>query len=126
MISYLFEHLTAGLWNYVWHWGTAMFIIIACIAVYVLADYVSAVPVVRIFAAPLQKYKIDLLWVAAAAALYLVGLATGDADATNRCKVQQVVVQKEITVIVNDAEAAKAAAEKQGIKMEDSFDDPNN
>ncbi len=114
MLGYLFEHAVAGVWSQVWHWGTAVGLIILLVA----ASYFSAA--IPIFGPWLHEARKDLLWAAFGIFLFTFGMGVGTKDEKKVCTAQTVVVTKYVDKAVSKVKTPKARAEK------DPFDNPEN
>jgi Ni,Fe-hydrogenase I cytochrome b subunit len=114
MLSYIFEHAVAGIWDQIWHWGTAVGLIILLVAA---AYFTTAIPVIGPY---LQDARKDLLWAALGIFLFTFGMGVGTKDEKKICTAQTVVVTKFVDKAVAKTKLPKAHAEK------DPFDNPEN
>jgi len=112
MLPYTLELAFAGTWQYIFHWGIGVALIIGLLAA---AYFTTAIPLIGPF---LGEFHKDLLWAAFAVAVFLAGSWMGDKDATIRCKAQQIVVEKTVKNAVNKATHPS--------KRQDRWDDPHN
>jgi hypothetical protein len=130
MIPFGIKLALAGLWPLVWHWGTPVAIIILCLAAELAIGWFSAsVPFVATFLKPLQK---DLLWVAAAAGLFLYGFSDGVSVEHTRSIAQQHALTKQVDKVVDQVlkdPANQPQPEVKGkarIAPRDKWDSPEN
>lgn len=90
---YLIHLAFAGVWAYVFHWGTGVALIALCLFAAYGTQVIAAVPLVGPFLArglaPLRK---DLLWAAVAVAVAMGGMYVGNKDASARCVAKANVV----------------------------------
>lgn len=104
----------AGLWPLVWHWGTPVAIIILClIGEFVIGWFASSVPFIEKWLKPLQ---VDLLWIAAAAGIYLWAFSTGIQVENARTKAQSATVTRQIDRVVDEVLKAPENQPKPDVK----------
>ncbi len=91
MINLLWLKLAfAGLGPMVFHWGIGVGAIILLV---VAAEFSTMIPIIGPW---FEKVRKDLLWVAVAIALVLVGEWIGARDAAARCEAKAAVVTSEV------------------------------
>lgn len=88
----------AGLGPLIWHWGVGVGAIIILVAA---AELTTAIPIIGNW---LDKVRKDLLWVAVAIALALVGEYIGARDANGRCDAKAAVVEQAVDKAVTNAD----------------------
>ncbi len=108
------ELALAGIWPFVWHWGTEIGLIILLVAA---AYFSAAIPVIGPFLAGLRK---ELYMVAGAIAVLMAGQVIGAHDANNRCKAKQTVIEK---IVVKEVAKTKTPA---AVHQDDPFDSKDN
>ena len=96
----------AGLGPLVWHWGIGVGIIIIILAVEWFLGYLPFV----------QRIRKDLLWIAFAIAILLLGEWVGKRDADLRCAAKAEVIQSTVDQANTDA---------NGNPLKDKFDEDN-
>ncbi len=112
------QSLFAGAWAFIWHWGTGIaLIILLCAGAY----FTTAVPVLGPF---LGRFRKDLLWAAAAIAVFLGGQYIGAQDANRRCAAKQEIVKERVNSIVDGVKSEKPPAD--GSAPRDKWDTPEN
>lgn len=114
MVWYWIQTTTAGLWSFIWHWGVGVASIILLVGG---AVFSQSIPLIGPYLHELRK---DMLWAAAAIALFLGGQWVGARDAANRCEKKAVVIEKIVKQTVKGVQTPKAATQK------DKWDNPNN
>lgn len=111
----------AGLWGFLFHWGTGVALIGLCLLGAYGTQLINVIPLVgpflSAFFTPLRK---DLLWAAAAIALFLAGQAIGAHDEAVRCAAKAAVIDNVVKNAVDGTDTP--AAQKQP----DPFDNPEN
>lgn len=104
----------AGIWPMIWHWGLGVGIIIVCLG---CAFFSSFIPVIGTWLGGIRK---DLEWIAACTAIFLMAEAIGAHDEALHCAAKAVVIDKDVTKVVQDTETPRAE------KASDPYDNPEN
>ena len=113
-VWYWIQTTTAGWLAYIMHWGLGIASIILLVAG---AIFSQSIPIIGPY---LHEIRKDMLWAAAAIALFLGGQWVGAHDAANRCDKKAVVIEKIVKQVVKGTTTPKAAGQK------DKYDSPNN
>lgn len=114
-LQFAWEHLTAGAAPLIWHWGIGIGIIIICIGLDIATFFI---PIVGEYLTPLRK---DLLWIAAAVALFLFAEGMGVRDEHVRNMAQQKVLLNQVDRVVSqvlaepDVQPQPATHTKKGV-----------
>lgn len=87
----------AGAGSFIFHWGTGVALLILCAVIYFAS---ASIPVIGPW---LGKFREQILWVAAAIAVFMAGQAIGARDASNRCEAKQIIVERVVTKVVDSA-----------------------
>jgi hypothetical protein len=109
---WLIQLFFAGLWAEIWHWGVGIGAIVLLVGG---AVFSQSIPLIGPYLAPIRK---ELLFVAAAIAILLVGEFIGQRTGDAKCEARQVVVTTTVHKKVDKATSPS--------KTHDPYDDPQN
>ncbi len=89
--------MLAGLWTYIWQWGLAFIVMGGLLTAAVMT---TSIPIIGPWLQPLRAH---LAWAALAIALFMFGWSQGEKAGTARATAKQVVVEREVKSVVEEA-----------------------
>lgn len=111
---FILEHMVAGIWSQVWHWGTGIGLIIVCLAG---AYFTTAIPIIGPYLTNARK---DLLWASFGIAVFLAGQALGAHDEARKAVAREALVERQVDTVVEKTKTPRYR------KMQDRYDKPEN